>query len=325
MLFQEIASFPGKKRPEGHDGTVRGRGGRSHRYVSTMNANLSLPRTWISWTVALGVGSVSGLAKVTEHLADAPSATDRIRWSQLGARLGSDFQGDALPMIPAADGARSSAIDAAGKEATRRPQVASDMPDPETLTVKVNSAEPLDPVRMDLTVSDANWSSMGGIPGVDGIVSEAVVDGSGNLYIGGEFHLAGSVIANHVAQWNGSAWTALGSGLVGSSPHVSALAVLGSDLYAGGAFSFAGGKVSAYIARAYLPALPTLSVSRSGEYLTVSWPAMDTDGFVLEQAGPIADPAGWATHSATVTDVGVHKSLTLSATNSSQAFRLRRP
>ena len=99
----------------------------------------------------------------------------------------------------------------------------------------------------------------------------------------------------------------------------------GSDLYAGGSFTTAGGKVSALIARAYLPALPTLSVLRSGENVTVSWPAVDTAGFALEQAGPLAAPAGWVTNPATVTDDGANKSVTLPATNSSQFFRLRRP
>ena len=104
-----------------------------------------------------------------------------------------------------------------------------------------------------------------------------------------------------------------------------ALVVSGSDLYAGGGFTTAGGKVSAYIARAYLPALPTLSVLRSGENVTVSWPAVDTAGFALEQAGLLAAPAGWVTNSATVTDDGTNKSVTIPTTNNSQFFRLRRP
>jgi hypothetical protein len=120
----------------------------------------------------------------------------------------------------------------------------------------------------------------------------------------------------------GDATRALGSGF---NRTVSALAVSGSDLYAGGAFTTAGGKVSAYIARAYLPVLPTLSVLRSSENVTVSWPAVDTAGFALEQAGPLAAPAGWVTNSATVTDDGTNKSVTIPATSSSQFFRIRRP
>jgi hypothetical protein len=107
--------------------------------------------------------------------------------------------------------------------------------------------------------------------------------------------------------------------------YVWALAVSGSDLYAGGAFTTAGGKVSVYIARAYLPALPTLSVLRSSENVTVSWPAVDTAGFALEQAGPLAAPSGWVTNSATVSDDGTNNSVTLRATNNSLFFRLRRP
>jgi hypothetical protein len=117
----------------------------------------------------------------------------------------------------------------------------------------------------------------------------------------------------------------LGSGMGGDYPTVSALAVLGSDLYVGGGFTTAGGKVSALIARAYLPALPTLSVLRSGENVTLSWPAVDTAGFALEQASPLAAPAGWVPNSATIADDGAKKSVTIPATNSSQFFRLRRP
>src|SRR5262249_38698206 len=88
------------------------------------------------------------------------------------------------------------------------------------------------------TFSDANWISMGGIPGTDGSVGAAVVDGSGNLYIGGGFAIAGDVFATNIARWNGSSWSALGSGIgtLGLS-FVSALAVSGSDLYAGGGFT----------------------------------------------------------------------------------------
>jgi hypothetical protein len=109
---------------------------------------------------------------------------------------------------------------------------------------------------------------------------------------------------------------------------VSALAVSGSDLYAGGVFATAGGKVSPYIARAYLLTLPTLSVLRPGipqGGITVFWTSADTASFTLEQARGLAAPASWVTNAASITDDGTNKSVTLAATNSSQLFRLRRP
>jgi hypothetical protein len=61
-----------------------------------------------------------------------------------------------------------------------------------------------------------------------------VTDASGNLYIGGDFTTAGNVTANHVARWNGTNWSALGSGMNNT---VVALAVSGGTLYAGGWFT----------------------------------------------------------------------------------------
>src|SRR2546428_224512 len=73
---------------------------------------------------------------------------------------------------------------------------------------------------------------------------------------GGYFTRAGGSAANYIAKWNGTSWSALGSGMGGLAAgylrSVYALAVSDSDLYAGGTFTTAGGKVSAYIARAYL-------------------------------------------------------------------------
>jgi hypothetical protein len=168
----------------------------------------------------------------------------------------------------------------------------------EELAVVVNDAEAVYPVRIDPTFSDANWVSMGGFPGANGQVYAAVTDGSGNLYIGGDFTVVGNTIANYIAQWNGSSWSALGSGMNGGpcvcaggvgqhvvcgrrfhdggrqrgqlhramereqlvgprfgdeggydGPDVSALAVSGSTLYAGGDFTTAGGSAANYIAQ----------------------------------------------------------------------------
>ena len=61
------------------------------------------------------------------------------------------------------------------------------------------------------------------------------VDSSDNLYAGGSFTTAGGVTVNRIAKWNGTAWSALGSGL---NSTVNALAVDSSDnVYMGGLFN----------------------------------------------------------------------------------------
>jgi hypothetical protein len=162
---------------------------------------------------------------------------------------------------------RLRATDATGKELTARIQVCQKTDptamatntDPESkiknqksrianlMTVTVNDTGAVYPVRIDPTFSDANWISMGGIPGADGQVNAVVLDSSGDLYIGGYFTAVGNVVATSVAEWNGSAWSALGSGTGGGG--VYALAVSGSNVYAGGGFKMAGGNTVNYIAK----------------------------------------------------------------------------
>src|SRR2546422_1350956 len=72
-------------------------------------------------------------------------------------------------------------------------------------------------------------------------VSALAVSGSG-VYAGGAFTTAGGSAANSIAKWNGSSWSALGSGMGGVTyPEVYAPAGLGSDLYAGGGVTAAAG------------------------------------------------------------------------------------
>ncbi len=61
-------------------------------------------------------------------------------------------------------------------------------------------------------------------------------DYNGGLVVGGSFAIAGSVPASNIAIWNGSTWSALGSGLGGGGDGVFALAVYNNELYAGGVF-----------------------------------------------------------------------------------------
>jgi len=87
----------------------------------------------------------------------------------------------------------------------------------------------------------------GGDDGTNGSVYALTVDpATNNLYVGGSFSTAGSVAADNIALWNGSAWFALGSGVNGQ---VSALAVdAAGNVYAGGDFTTAGGVPANHIA-----------------------------------------------------------------------------
>jgi hypothetical protein len=100
----------------------------------------------------------------------------------------------------------------------------------------------------------SNWLSLGeGMSG--GAVDEfgnyytsvsALAVSSGTLYAGGSFTTAGGNAANYIAQWDGSSWSPLGSGIIG---WVYALTVSGGTLYAGGYFGQAGGNAANSIAQ----------------------------------------------------------------------------
>jgi hypothetical protein len=141
----------------------------------------------------------------------------------IGAQLGLDGSGRKIAY------SRVHVVDAEGNELRARMEVTTGA----RLAVLVEDAEGTYPERIDPTFSDADWISMGGLPDANGPVYAMVVDGSGNLYIGGQFTVVGEGFATNVAKWDGSSWSALGSGM---SYTVYALAVSGSNLYAGGAF-----------------------------------------------------------------------------------------
>ena len=90
------------------------------------------------------------------------------------------------------------------------------------------------------------WHALG--TGLDSCVYALAVDGSGNLYAGGEFTTAGGVSANHVAKWDGS--DVERSRQWAEQRMSCALAVDGSgNLYAGGEFTTAGGVSANYVAK----------------------------------------------------------------------------
>ena len=100
--------------------------------------------------------------------------------------------------------------DATGRKLPARLEVLS----ADRLAVSVADANASYPVRIDPTFSDADWSALGS--GMNQVVAALAVSGT-NLYAGGYFTMAGGVSANCIAKWDGSAWSALGSGISGGA------------------------------------------------------------------------------------------------------------
>ncbi len=99
------------------------------------------------------------------------------------------------------------------------------------------------------------WSAMaGGVESLEGydqvMVFSLAVHGN-DVYAGGLFIKAGGVVVNRIAKWDGTNWSALGSGVNSNEyfTNVFALAVGSGELYAGGTFTTAGGKPSLYFGR----------------------------------------------------------------------------
>ena len=93
------------------------------------------------------------------------------------------------------------------------------------------------------------WNNVGGTALTNDYVYTLAVNNSGNVYAGGPFTTIVGVPANHIAKWNGSSWSNLGTGVSGGLGTVWAIAVTGNDVYVGGAFSNAGGVSANHIAK----------------------------------------------------------------------------
>ena len=127
----------------------------------------------------------------------------------------------------------------------------------------------------------------------------------------------------NIAQWDGSNWSALGSGM---NNYVYALAVSGSTLYAGGGFTTAGTNVSAYAAMANLPVPPKLSIIADGTNAVLTWSDAATGfttGYTLEFATNLISPVAWQTTTPIV--IGGQNVITNPITGPPQFFRLFNP
>jgi len=90
----------------------------------------------------------------------------------------------------------------------------------------------------------STWNTLGsGLTGIGSfsypVSVNTLVVYNGNLYAAGHFDSAGGSPARNIAMWNGTSWSAVGTGINGG---VSTLSVYNSNLYAGGYFDSAGGR-----------------------------------------------------------------------------------
>jgi len=82
----------------------------------------------------------------------------------------------------------------------------------------------------------STWTAYGS--GVNDVVKALAIDGSGNVFAGGDFTTAGGSTANRIAKWDGAAWSTFGTG---TNAPVNALASVSNSLYIGGDFTQANG------------------------------------------------------------------------------------
>ncbi len=116
------------------------------------------------------------------------------------------------------------------------------------------------------------WSALGS--GMSNGAGPAIVFAltalpSGDLIAAGLFTTAGGVTVNHIARWNGSAWSAMGLGMSGSVLVLTTLP--NGDLIAGGGFNTAGGVNIGYgIARWNGSAWSALGTGMNGQVLALT-------------------------------------------------------
>jgi len=85
-----------------------------------------------------------------------------------------------------------------------------------------------------------SWQVLSGGPGSwNGLCFTLTGDLDDNLYAGGSFTIIDGNTVNRIAKWDGSSWSALGTGLNGTCREIAFDS--GGNLYAGGEFTTAGG------------------------------------------------------------------------------------
>lgn len=100
---------------------------------------------------------------------------------------------------------------------------------------------------LDAAPAGGVWYGYGGLPeGCGGTIGASAFAANGDLYVAGSFGVCGGQPATSVARWNGSTWSALGSG---TNSRIEAMIAVGNDIYVAGQISDAGGVAVSGVAR----------------------------------------------------------------------------
>lgn len=172
---------------------------------------------------------------------------------------------------------------------------------------------------------DGGFNPAPGVNGSPNRVSAVAVQPDGKVLIGGDFTAINGTNRHHVArlQANGSLDTSFNPG-TGTDARVRSI-VLQPDgnVLIGGDFTSVNGVLRQYAARLHgdSPALPSLTITRSNELVTISWPVTALS-FQLQEATNLALPNSWSPVVQPAQTNAGQVSVTISTSATRKFFRL---
>ncbi len=115
----------------------------------------------------------------------------------------------------------------------------------------IDTLSGFNPGRGIVVWNGSTWSALGGTPGngvsgPPGFRAYALQVYNNELYVGGDFVNANGMTVNNIARWNGSVWSAVGSGTNGP---VRSFGIHNGELYVGGDFTMANGTAANRLAK----------------------------------------------------------------------------